>query len=165
MTTHLTREMESAVGGTVRRRVSHPVTATDVRRWAIAVHWPSPAPARHLDGEPESLTVPADLNPFAWTSVEDTLRDAGLDIGDSGWIEKVLGLDPPDVTHQLNGAIEDEYVVPLRVGDTVTSHSTLAAYRERDGRLGTMLFTTIADMWTNQAGEVVKRASMVLIRH
>lgn len=165
MSTLLSPAMEAAVGATVRRRSSHPVTASDIRRWAIAARWPDPVPEGYLTADPAALVAPGDFNPFAWTCVEDSLDALDLDIGDAGWIEKVLDLDPPAVTNQLNGAIEDEYVAPIRVGDAISSHSTLSVYREREGRLGRMLFTTIADTWTNQDGEVVKRSSMVLIRH
>lgn len=161
----LTPAMEAAVGGTVRRRTSYPVDSSDIRKWAIAARWPDPAPSRYLDPDAATLEAPDDFNPFAWASIADTLGELGLDIGDSGWIEKVLQVTPPPVTHQLNGAVEDVYIAPIRVGDTIHSQTTLASHKEREGRLGTMLITTLADTWTNQHDEVVKRASMTLIRH
>jgi len=53
----------------------------------------------------------------------------------------------------------------MRPGDIVTARSTLAGYREREGRLGVMLFSTTADEWTNQRGELVKRSESTLIRY
>lgn len=165
MTSHISPEMHAAVGRVVRERTSYPVTASDVRRWALAARWPEPAPARYLTEDTTELVAPADLNPFAWISLRDTLADADLDIGDSGWIEKQLGLECPQVSHQLNGGVEDEYDSSIRVGDTISSRTVLAGYHEREGRLGRMLFTTLADTWTNQQGERVKLATMILIRH
>ncbi|MCR1785049.1 MaoC family dehydratase N-terminal domain-containing protein [Nocardioides carbamazepini] len=165
MSALLTPALEAVVGGEVRRRTSYPVGATEIRRWAVAVSWPAAPPAYYLDADPAALVAPGDFNPFAWAAPEDTLAARGLNIGDPGWIEKVLDVEPPAVSHQLNGAVEDEYLAPVRPGDVITSRTTLAGYKERTGRLGPMLITTLADTWTNQAGAVVKRASMTLIRH
>ena len=57
------------------------------------------------------------------------------------------------------------HVVFMRPGDVITSVSRLAEYREREGRLGLMLFTVIEDVWTNQSGELVKRTRSTVIRY
>lgn len=61
--THISADMAAAVGAEISRRVSHPVTDSDIRRWAIAVYWPERPPARFLSRE-GGPTVPEDFNPF-----------------------------------------------------------------------------------------------------
>jgi len=41
----------------------------------------------------------------------------------------------------------------------------VTGYREREGRLGRMLFAVTEESWTNQQGAPVKRAEMTLIRY
>ena len=45
----------------------------------------------------------------------------------------------------------------MRPGDRITAVMRLAGYREREGRLGLMLFTSSESTWTNQDDEMVKR--------
>jgi hypothetical protein len=53
-------------------RSSYPVTATDIRRWAIAVYWPEQPPPIFWDEDYAATTrwggiiAPQDFNPFAW---------------------------------------------------------------------------------------------------
>ena len=53
----------------------------------------------------------------------------------------------------------------MRPGDVITSSTTLGEYKEREGRLGLMLFTITVDTWTNQRGETVKTSRGTLIRY
>jgi len=55
--------------------------------------------------------------------------------------------------------------MPSRASDVITSSTTLGEYKEREGRLGLMLFTTSKDTWTNQRGEMVKTSLGTLIRY
>jgi len=41
----------------------------------------------------------------------------------------------------------------------------LSEYREREGRLGLMLFTVTEDNWTNEDDELVKTSRSTLIRY
>jgi hypothetical protein len=61
--------------------------------------------------------------------------------------------------------MEVEYGVRMRPGDVITSVARLAGYREREGRLGMMLFTVSEDTWSNQDDDVVKRTKQTLIRY
>ncbi|MFQ5925525.1 MAG: MaoC family dehydratase N-terminal domain-containing protein [Dehalococcoidia bacterium] len=55
----------------------------------------------------------------------------------------------------LAGGDELEYYLPVRPGDVITSVSKIAAYNEREGKRGKMLFTIIETTYKNQRGEVV----------
>jgi hypothetical protein len=162
---YVSEQMRQRVGRELDRRVSYPIASSDIPRWAVAVYYPQLPPRRFWaapDGPPDSgrLAAPEDFNPFAWLVADPpglppTLRDP----------EEVLGIPGPEVTVRLRGGMTAEYGVPMRAGDVITSVRRLAGYDEREGRRGPMLFTTVADTWTNQRGEVVKNFQFTFIRY
>lgn len=167
MESAITQPMEASLGREISRSVSYPVSASDIRRWAIAAYWPEPAPARYLSPDESTLVAPEDLNPFAWAALEERCNPEALSVDaiDPDRTEKQLGVTGPGLRNQLNGGLSIEYGEPMRVGDTITGVRVLSKYAEREGKLGLMLFTTTADTWTNQRGELVKRTEMTLIRY
>lgn len=168
---NISEEMRSAIGRTLARRVSYEVSASDIRRWALAVYYPDAPPALFIDAEAAAasrwggIVAPEDFNPFAWLTAEQNEDPAAGDAQGPGATELRLGITPPPLEFQLNGGLEVEYGAPIRPGDVITSESRLVSYTERPGRLGLMLFTVSEDIWTNQDGEVVKRTRMTLIRY
>jgi acyl dehydratase len=58
------------------------------------------------------------------------------------------------VTRRLDGGSEWEFHQPIRPGDRIATRVKLADIREREGRLGRMLFTVLDTTYTNQFGEV-----------
>lgn len=165
-TSNISPEMTAAIGTEISRRVSFPVTDSDIRRWALAVYWPEEPPARFLRGD-GPLTAPHEFNPFAWASAEVTTHPAGAvaEQNDPDSTEKQIGLAGPGLKFMLNGGMEAEYGDPIRSGDVITAVNRLASYTERSGRLGLMLFTVMEDTWTNQDGALVKRGRTTLIRY
>ena len=170
--THITPQMRDVVGLELRRSTSFPITDSDIRRWAIAVYYPEPAPRLFWDAEYAAgtahggIVAPEDFNPFAWLT--QTEADAGVVARSTGAFlgpEETLGIEKPDTKSLINGGTEVEYGVRMRPGDVITSVSRLAGYAEREGRLGLMLFTTSEDTWTNQRGETVKTSRSTLIRY
>ena len=157
-------EMAAAVGREMTRKVSFPVSASDIRKWAIAVYYPQPAPERYLRGA--ALIAPEEFNPFAWLAAESrSTGSADVEDNDPDRTEKSLGVPPPGLKFQLNGGMTVEYGASIRAGDVITSVGTLAGYHERAGRLGLMLITTFQESWTNQDGEHVKTSQTTLIRY
>lgn len=172
MRTHISAEMRAAIGSELSRRVSYPVSESDIRRWAIAVYYPDEPPARFIDPAVAQKThyggivAPDEFNAFAWLAAEETRAgESGGEMNDPRRTEIGLGITPPDVHFMLNGGMEVEYGKPIRPGDVLTSTVRLAGYRERAGRLGLMLFTVSADTWTNQRGDVVRQTRSTLIRY
>lgn len=167
MASAITPEMKGLAGTEIARRVSYPVSASDIRRWAVAVYWPDTPPTRFLTDAETDLVAPEDLNPFAWAVSQEhvKLKSDGVTANDPDRLEKQLGIAGPGLKHQLNGGVTCEYGAPMLVGDTITSTRSLAGYHEREGRLGLMLFTTTEDRWTNQRNELVKKTEMTLIRY
>lgn len=170
--THITPAMRDVVGLELRRSTSFPITDSDIRRWAIAVYYPEPAPRLFWDEGYAAATshggivAPEEFNPFAWMTVADP--DAPeVPRRPSGFVtpEATLGIEEPDAHSLINGGTEVDCGVRMRPGDVITSVSRLAAYSEREGRLGLMLFTTTEDTWTNQRDEMVKTSRSTLIRY
>jgi hypothetical protein len=159
---HISPAMRAAVGGEVIRRVSYPIAVSDIRRWALAVYHPEAPPWSVADDDIEF--APEEFNPFAW-AVADMTGRTDIDILDPAYNEKMLGIDGPALTFQLNGGLEVTYYSRMRPGDVITSVERLAEYNERPGRLGLMLFTIKEDTWTNHAGELVKIERSTLIRY
>lgn len=168
----ISEQMRGAVGTELSRHVSFPVSASDIRRWAIAVHYPEPPPRQYWDEEAAAasryggIVAPDEFNPFAWITAEPA---AGTMSGGVGFspdrIEILLGIQGPGLVNMLNGGIAVEYGVPMRSGDVITSVTRLGEYREREGSLGLMLFTSQVTVWTNQRGEVVRTTTATLIRY
>jgi N-terminal half of MaoC dehydratase len=169
--TNISAEMRNAIGRELGRRVSYPVSESDIRRWALAVYYPQRPPQEFLDAavaektHHRGIVAPAEFNPFAWLVAEERAPDVEIAGNDPNRTELVLGIPGPGLEFQLNGGLEVEYGVPMRPGDVVTAVSRLAEYRERPGRLGLMLFTVTEDTWTNQNDEMVKRTRNTLIRY
>ncbi|TQS47135.1 MaoC family dehydratase [Cryptosporangium phraense] len=154
--------MRGALGNLLSRRISYPVSESDIRRWALAVYWPQKPPQAFLD----AAAAPEDFNPFAWASAaaETPGRTEG-DANSADRTEVMAGVPGPGLQFQLNGGLETEYGAPIRPGDVITSENRLDSYSEREGKLGLMLFTVTEDTWTNQDRAVVKRSRMTLIRY
>jgi hypothetical protein len=171
--THITPQMRDIVGLELRRGTSFPITDSDIRRWAIAVYYPEPAPRLFWDVEYASgtshggIVAPEEFNPFAWMTQRDPDREERSDPAPTRFVsaEETLGIEPAPVTNLINGGTEVDYGVRMRPGDVITSVSCLAGYSEREGRLGLMLFTTTEDTWTNQRSETVKTSRLTLIRY
>ncbi|MBY4039218.1 MaoC family dehydratase N-terminal domain-containing protein [Rhodococcus fascians] len=155
--------MRSAIGRTFARSTSFPVSDSDIRRWAMAVYYPVAPPARFWqDRTGSGLTAPQDFNPFAWmtsSGPEETVEY------DPNGPFVALGVDGPTLDRQVNGGMEVEYGVDIRAGDVISSATTISALAEREGRLGTMLFTTTENVWTNQRLDQVRVERMTIIRY
>ena len=65
----------------------------------------------------------------------------------------------------MNGGQTEEYNVPMRPGDVISSASALVDWSERQTSLGLTLFTTTETRWTNQNGELVKVKRSTGIRY
>ncbi|HLM16931.1 MAG TPA: MaoC family dehydratase N-terminal domain-containing protein, partial [Acidimicrobiia bacterium] len=102
---HITPQMLDLVGLELRSATSFPITDSDIRRWAIAVYYPEPAPKLFWDAKHAAATVhggivaPEDFNPFAWLT--QTEADEGVAARPTGAFvgpEQSLGLPAPATT-------------------------------------------------------------------
>ena len=161
LATYITEQMRAAVGSVLSRRVSYPVSASDIRRWSIAIYYPDEPPTQFWDGE---IVAPEEFNPFAWMVAEPAGEMTGFKEG-VVTVEADLGLPEVATDFMLNGGSELTYGASMSIGDVITSSRALDGYNEREGRLGTMLFTRMRDTWTNQRNDVVKSNITTLIRY
>ena len=162
MSVLISDDMRGAVGRVVDWRVSYRVAASDVRRWAVAIHYPDPAPRQFLGEDPR---VPEEFNPFAWAVAERMVPVIAPALRDTDTTEKALGVVGPGLRHQVNGGSDVTYGVPIRVGDVIRSETILQEYREKSGRMGPMLITVLESRWTNQHDDLVQLGHQVSIRY
>jgi hypothetical protein len=170
--TYISDEMRALAGTELSRRVSYPVSESDIRRWAVAVYYPEAPPAEFMDPEVAAagryggIIAPEDFNPFAW-AVQSS--EGGQMTADQARnpdsFEESLGAKGPGLKNLLNGGTEIEYGVRMRPGDVITSVTSHNGYKERPGSLGLMLFTLTRTVWTNQNGETVKVVGGTTIRY
>ncbi len=147
---HLTQDEVDQIGTTTLPITAPPVDANDIRRWAIATHWPEPPPARFVDRAAAEASgwggfvAPRELDPFAWCPV----RPWG-----GPWL-RGMGAEPG--RRILNGGQRSRYFAPMRPGDEITAVCRLVDVVEKDMKLGpTSVFTT-EQRWTNQRDELVR---------
>ena len=160
------------IGVEYSERVSMPISVSDIRKWAQSVYYPEPPPREYWDEEYaasatpfQGIVAPDEFNPFAWMTADGPPARDALSSGASS-TERRLGIEPPATTDMLNGGMECEYTgVRMRPGDVIRAVTRLVEYREREGRLGLMLFTTTEQRWTNQRDEPIKSQRDVLIRY
>ncbi|MGE0777652.1 FAS1-like dehydratase domain-containing protein [Mycolicibacterium sp.] len=162
LTTLVTPEMEALKGVWVDEEVSYPVSASDIRKWAIAVYWDKTPPRIFWDQEYAATTkwggiiAPEDFNPFAWAVPDGSPPElAGALPGQE--VEKGGNI--------LNGGIVDTFGAKIRPGDVITSRTRLSHWEERTGRHGLTLYTYNEIEWRNQRDEHVKTRVLTLIRY
>ena len=168
--TLVTPQMEQALGVWSEPMHSHPISASDIRRWAIATHYPQQPPRIFWDDEYAKATrwggiiAPPEYNPFAWQI--DTPQQRHFWDADNNLPRPQL---PADLNapggHGMNGGQDDRYGVPMRPGDVIKETFALARWDERQGRLGLMIFTFTEIRWENQRDELVRLRTSINIRY
>jgi acyl dehydratase len=92
---------------------------------------------------------------FGWP-----LKGAGL--------EQMMGMLMPAMMKTglfriLDGGVDYEFFLPIRAGDVLTSWGKIADIREREGKSGKMLFTTLEQTYLNQNGDLVAKSRATII--
>jgi hypothetical protein len=162
----ISEEMRGQLGKVQWRRSSYPIAASDIRKWALAVHYPEQPPAGYLRigaaaGE-APLTAPEEFNPFAWATPKP---DEKPPYSGPGFLERDGGITPPPVNFIVNGGTDCEYGVPMHEGDVITAEFSVKSYDQKAGKRGPLLITETQERWTNQRGEMVRNTVMTLVRY
>ena len=159
-------DMRAIEGRVLRSRTSYPISASDIRKWAIAVYYPEAPLAKFIGagaaGGGEPLVAPEEFNPFAWAT--PGAKPAPADVS-AGFIENSAGIAPPALKFIVNGGSVFEYGVPMREGDVITNEFSVKSYTVKQGKRGPLLVTETQDRWTNQKGEHVRSTLMTLVRY
>jgi acyl dehydratase len=138
------------IGRTLQPVAAPPVGANDIARWAIATHYPEPAPTAYVDpaeaakGPWGGLVAPRDFDPFAWMPNRPWAGD---------WLWGMSGQPGGRV---LNGGQRNRYFQPIRVGDVISVERRFVDVVERDTKRGPMVFFTSEFVWRNQDAELVR---------
>ena len=166
----VTDEMRKLIGVEMRKSISHPVAASDIRKWAIAVFYPVSPPRLFWDEhfakktKYGGLVAPEEFNPFAWSSAQPSLTDPK--VSQTAFSERELDVEPPNYRAILLTEIREQYGEQrIRPGDTITSVVHIKDYFEREGRMGHMLYTTLANVWSNQSNEWLRTTESVFVRY
>lgn len=168
--TKVTPEMAAIVGTVMRESVSHPVTVSDIRKWAIAVYYPEDPPRLFWDEEYAAgtqhggIVAPEEFNPFAWATQKPSMTDPK--VAQTAFSENELGVEPPEYTAMLLTEIRENHgPTRIRPGDVIRSTVRISDYFEREGRMGHMLYATLANEWHNQDDEWVRTNESVFVRY
>ncbi len=167
--TYVTDEMRSLPGRPFREMVSFPVTASDIRRWAIAVHYPDPPPRLYWDEEYAAgtafggIVAPEDFNPFAWASRVPEIAARPAEV-DPNFFETLLGARGPGLARLINAGVQISYGERIRPGDVIRTESRIRRYEEKQGQTHALLLTHWESTWTNQSDEHVKQTEHTTIR-
>ena len=108
--------MEEAKGKWGEPRVSPPISASDIRKWAIATYWPETPPPVYWDEAYAKTTkwggiiAPAGLQPVRLAGAPDAARGAAA----AGGGVRLTG---------MNGGQTDTYGAPMRPGDVITARA------------------------------------------
>jgi acyl dehydratase len=138
------------IGRTLPPVAAPPVGANDIARWAIATHYPEPAPVAYTDpalaaeGPWGGLVAPRDFDPFAWMPKRPWAGD---------WL---WGMSAEPGGRVLNGGQRNRYFQPIRVGDTISVERRFVDVVERDTKRGPMVFFTSEFVWRNQSDQLVR---------
>lgn len=140
---------------------SFPIDRSDIRRWAIATHWPDPPPRLYWDEEYARSTrwggviAPEDFNPFAWPVVP---LDSGVPL---------CALPEPGEPGQrmLNGGVTFRFGQPMRPGDVIVGRWRVSDINEREGRFGLMLYIHFERELRNQRHELIRIRIDTVIRY
>lgn len=166
----VTDEMQAIVGRAMRESVSYPVSVSDIRKWAMAVYYPDTPPRLFWDEAYAATTphggivAPEEFNPFAWMSEKPSPLDPP--ISQTAFSEAELGVTPPEYKAIILTEIRATHSgVRMRPGDVIHSAYKITDYFEREGRMGHMLYTTLAEELTNQDGAWIRTVESVFVRY
>jgi acyl dehydratase len=129
------------IGRTLPPIAAPPVGTNDIARWAIATHYPEPAPS--LDG-PWGLVAPRDFDPFAWMPNRPWAGD---------WL---WGMSAEPGGRVLNGGQRNRYFEPIRPGDVISVTRRFVDVVERETKGGPKVFFTSEFVWRNQHDALVR---------
>jgi hypothetical protein len=168
--TKVTPEMTAIVGKTMRESISHPVTVSDIRKWAIAVYYPQDPPPLFWDENYAKTTkyggivAPEEFNPFAWATEKPSITEPK--VAQTAFSEHELGVEPPEYSAMLLTEIRESYsATRICPGDVIRSTVRISDYFEREGRMGHMLYATLSNKWRNQNDEWIRTTESVFVRY
>lgn len=154
------------IGQDYEPHTGEPVTARDIRRYALAIDDSNPIfydEAAAKAGPHGGLTAP--LNYFSWAVGVPGAEKPVKDLGEDGLSSFVGVPDIPKVWDLgwVRGGEELEFFKPIYAGDRVTVRGKLVDMKEKDGRSGKLIFVTSEFTYTNQNDELLVKHRISMI--
>lgn len=146
--------IEDSIVGRDLGTITFPVDGSKL--WELSRSFFDPDPSWHDSEAAGGAGFDAVPTPPTVTTLVDHWRPGGA-------LETAAAIGA-DLTRLLHGEAAWEYLHPVRLGDTLTSHGTITDVSRREGkRGGTMTMVTIQTEFTNQRDELAVRRTDVLI--
>lgn len=142
------------------------ILGRDIRRYALAIDDPNP---EYYDeeaakkGKYGGLTAP--LGYICWAIQDPALEKRVEDLGEDG-LSNFLGV--PEIPGAwslgwVRAGEEYEFFKPVYEGDQVSVKLKLLDMYEKEGRSGTLIFTTSEATYTNQNGDLLAKQRITMI--
>lgn len=110
------------------------------------------------------IVAPEEFNPFAWATQMPSMTDPK--VAQTAFSESELGVEPPEYSAILLTEIRESYgKTRIRPGDVIRSTVRISGYFEREGRMGHMLYATLANEWRNQNEQWIRTTESVFVRY
>jgi len=156
----LTEEIMSYVGrqGPIHSGI---VSEVEMERYATAVAIDKPHPLYVDTDVANKSPFEGKIAPFHFYSVPFTKMAHHSLLAEDGLARSAKpstgsSLNPPiPLPRTMAGGTEVDYVRPIRVGEELTSQTRIADIVEKEGRQGTLVFTTTETVYRDQRGEPV----------
>lgn len=154
------------IGTTYGPYTGEPVTARDIRRYALAIDDRNPiyhSRQQAEKGRYGALTAPP--NYFSWSVGVPGSEKFSSELGEDGLSSFVGVPDIPGVWDLgwMRGGEEIEFFRPIYEGDRVTVRGEVVDMSEKQGRLGPMIFVTSQFTYTTQREELLVRHKLTMI--
>lgn len=154
------------IGNDTGSCTGEPVSARDIRRYALAIDDPNPI---YFDeraakkGKYGGLTAP--LAYVIWAVGVPGSEKAVKDLGEDGLASFIGVPEIPGVwtLGWVRGGDEFEFFKPVRVDDRVTVNGKIVEMKEKDGKSGKLVFVTSEFTYTNQNGDLLARQRVAMI--
>jgi acyl dehydratase len=81
-----------------------------------------------------------------------------LPVSEAKKVPSILAEMPLESERVLDAGTEWEFILPVRIGEVITSTTKLVNVRGREGKMGKMLFLVAETIFKNQSGEAVAKS-------
>jgi len=154
------------IGNDTGSYTGDPVSARDIRRYALAIDDPDPIyfdDQAAKNGKYGGLTAP--LGYVIWAVGVPGAEKSVKELGEDGLASFIGVPEIPGVwtLGWVRGGDEFEFFKPVRVNDRVTVSGKIVEMKEKDGKSGKLVFVTSEFTYTNRNGELLARQRVAMI--
>ncbi|MCL1839099.1 MAG: MaoC family dehydratase N-terminal domain-containing protein [Propionibacteriaceae bacterium] len=154
------------IGSKYAPHTGEPVTARDIRRYALAIDDINPIffdREAAKKGKYGGLAAP--LNYFSWSVGVPGAEKPTSELGEDG-LSSFVGV--PEIPNAfdlgwMRGGEEIEHFKPVYEGDCVTVTGEVVDMKEKHGKSGTLIFVTSVFEYRNQDGDLLVKHTVTMI--